>query len=250
MDSENWLAFFSRLASRGRSFVFFERLAVCTLALGMVVPVYADSGLPVSKDISLVVVADDMTINGISVSTYELTSKLSVSELVAFYSKAWDGDLTKSEMPLDSGKVPTTILAHRDGDNLITIQVKDVEGGGTHGYVGISNAFSSTNKRVASDLPLPGGSTLVNDIVAHDPGKTSHTWVIQNKNSADYNLDFYRSYFADHGWSEVALQSSPTHTDAAPLPPVLMLNKGRDELNLAVGGSAGESTVVIVKVEN
>lgn len=208
---------------------------------------FATPKIPVEDDMTITVVADHMDFNGVQMAGYEVHSRRRLSEVVDFYKSAWKGSVAVSEMQVDPGSGPWTVLSHRDGDYLITIQLQPDEPSGCSGFAAVSDAFSGKQRHQAENFPMPAGSKVINDIAASDPGKHSRTLVLQNNDSVQSNLDFYRAQLQRQGWSEIG------NTDEAGLPQqwqgqqALLMNRDGDQINLAVAQSdAGTSTVVIV----
>jgi hypothetical protein len=202
--------------------------------------------IPQAPDMSIVVVSDHMVLNGLDMSTYQVASPHSLDEVLSFYRTAWRGEVAESPMQVGISAVPWTVLAHRDGDFLITVQLTPSKGGGVYGYIAISTMFADRFQETGRDVLMPAGSTLLNDITADDPGRSSRTLVIRNEDSVEFNLEYYRSHLRDQGWTE-AVDLSAMPSDIAPHQ-VLMMNRGSDELNLSVTRSGGMTTVVMVTV--
>jgi hypothetical protein len=207
---------------------------------------FATPKIPVQDDMTITVVADHMDFNGVQMASYEVHSRRSLDDVVNFYKSAWTGRVAVSEMQVGSGTGSWTVLSHRDGDYLITIQLQADEPSGCSGFAAVSDAFSGEQRRQADSFPMPAGSKVVNDITANDPGKRSRTLVLQNSDSVQSNLNFYRAQLQRQGWSEVG------NADEAGLPQqwqgqqALLMNRDGDQLNLAVDRSADTSTIVIV----
>ncbi|GEM_PF-1727108 len=220
-----------------------------SLAL-VVIPVLSWAGtspeIPTQGDMTITVVSDHMNFNGIEMSGYELHSQRSLDEVIAFYKSAWKGRVAVSQMQAGLNPSPWTVLSHRDGDYLITLQLQPDDPSGCSGFVSVSDVFGGERSRPASDFPMPSGSKIVNDITAKDPGKRSRTLVLQNSDSVQSNLDFYRAQLQRQGWSEVSDMATGALPQQWQNPQAFLMNRNGDELNLAVDRSAGTSTVVIV----
>jgi hypothetical protein len=218
---------------------------ISTAALGREPP-----EIPSQDDMAINVVSDHMVLNGLNVAAYELHSARSVDEVAEFYKAAWHEDVAVRDVEVGLNSMPWKVLAHRQGSYLVTVQLQpaDASGRGSYGLIAVSDAFDSDGHAPAvSDIPMPGDSTVVSDATATDMNRRSRTVVLQNQDSAQYNVDFYRQRLTDSGWVEV---SRPKYESQTWMPPqALLMNRGSDELNLAVDRSGNTSTVVIVTVD-
>jgi hypothetical protein len=235
-------------ASEGLPFAWVQQLiAIAVLALftqscfGITMP-----EIPHAPDMRIVVVSDHMVYNGIDMATYEISSPHPIEEVLRFYRQAWHGVVAEAPMTMGLDSEQWTVLSHRENEFLVTLQLHPSKPEGVYGYIAVSNLFRGGRREFGRDVLIPAGSKLIQDIVSDDLGRHCRTVVVQNENSVSFNLDFYRQRLLAEGWTEV--------TDFSKLPKgmenpqALMMNRGDDELNLAVTRSAGMSTVVMVTV--
>lgn len=201
----------------------------------------------VMKEMEVVVVADGAVINGLPVRVFELKTDRSLAQIEAFYESVWPNQLARTTTAMTSSQKLWTVLSHREGDYLTTIQLLPVEQTEqTYGLLTISPFFSNKLSAPSTSVPMPSGSELISDIEAADLGKESRTITVRNQMSMQSNLDYYRNYFAARGWTE----SFPElELPAGEAPKALMMNKGDDELNLAGAEHDGYSWIHLVTVK-
>lgn len=204
--------------------------------------------IPRAPDMRIVVVSDHMIYNGVDMSTYEVSSPHPMDEVLRFYREAWNGAVAESTTTMGLDSTQWNVLAHREGDFLVTVQLRPSKPAGVYGYIAISNVFSGKVHETGRNVVMPAGSTLVNDIVSDDAGRKSRTVVVQNEGSVGFNLDFYRQKLTAEGWTEVVDYSKLPQEMGRPQ--ALMLNRGSEQMNLAVTRTAGTTTVVMVTVRN
>ena len=202
--------------------------------------------IPRPPDMRIVVVSGHMVYNGYDMATYEVSSPHSLDEVLHFYREAWHGEVAESPMAMGLDSAQWTVLAHREAEFLVTVQLRPSKPEGVSGYIGISNIFGTARHQTGQEVVMPAGSKVINDIVTSDLGRRSRTLVIQNDSSVSFNLDYYRERLAAQGWTEIA--------DFSKLPielrtsQALMMSRGDDELNLSATRSGGITTVVMVQV--
>lgn len=140
-------------------------------------------------------VSRHMLYNGLHMRTSKLKSKQRLSEVVAFYRKAWRGQIVEDRV---AGK---TILGHMEGQHYITVDLRDA-GSGTEATIGIMRL--EPDKRSATPgnwLARPANSVVLNDIQYLDtPGKT-RSLTLRNRLSPTQNYEFYRRTLVAKGWT-------------------------------------------------
>jgi hypothetical protein len=87
-----------------------------------------------------------------------------------------------------------------------------------------------------------GGSTVYNDIVSKDLGKTGRTLVMTNTFSADANASFYKSAMAGDGWVSVSDRKAKIEGSARL---VQIWRRGLEEANVVIGTSSDQTSVVV-----
>lgn len=201
----------------------------------------------VMKEMEVVIVADGAVINGLPMRVFELKTDRSVAEIEAFYQSTWPNAVARTTTAMTSSNKEWTVLSHREGDYLTTIQLLSVEETGqTYGLLTMSPFFSDALSAPSTSVPMPRGSELISDIAAKDLGKESRTITIRNQMSLQGNLDYYRNYFAARGWTETF---PDLEFPDGQQPTALMMNKGDDELNLAGSEHGGYSWIHLVTVK-
>jgi hypothetical protein len=203
--------------------------------------------IPRAPDMRIVVVSDHMIYNGIDMSTYQVSSPHRMDEVLRFYRQAWNGRVVESPMSVGLDQTQWTVLAHRENEFMITLQLRPSKPDGVYGYIAISNAFGGVLHETGKDVLMPVGSTLVNDIVEEDGGRRSRTVLLRNEDSVSFNLDFYRQRLTKEGWTEASDLSTLPAGPGGP-PQALLMNRGGEEMNIAVTRSGGTTTVVMVTV--
>ncbi len=159
---------------------------------------------PAPKNSKVVIVGENMVLNGVTMSAWELRSKEAPASVLAFYRDEWARG-TKGNPGFTEQKLGEwQLITHVDqSEGLVyTVQAKP-ELGGTMALLGVSNVMNGTvtpRRELGDDLPKLAGSVVQNDIVAQDGGVRSRTIVLQNRNSVAQNLDFYVRHFETNGW--------------------------------------------------
>ncbi|HVJ63143.1 MAG TPA: hypothetical protein VM555_10585, partial [Tahibacter sp.] len=141
----------------------------------------AKTTFPAPDDAVLTSVGDNMELNGVTMSAWELRSENPPNEVLEFYRRYWakggpDGGKAYVENKLGNW----TIITHVEGGNVYTAQVQADEGAGkgSVALLGISNLprrADVAGRNLAEDFPKPAGSTVQNELVAQDQGVRSTT---------------------------------------------------------------------------
>ena len=189
------------------------KTATLKLLFGTVLAVFAAGAgakskttFPAPEDAVLTSVGEDMELNGVTMTAWELRSEKPPEELLQFYRKYWakggpEGGQDYAEKQFGAW----TIITHVEDGNVYTAQVQPNQAGkGTVALLGISNLLKRADvagKKLGDDFPKPAGSTVQNDLTAQDQGVRSRTILLQNASSVKQNLTFYINYFERNGWA-------------------------------------------------
>jgi hypothetical protein len=182
-------------------------LKFLTLAIGVgLAPIAAaEIDFPAPRGAKLIVVGEGMVLNGVTMSSWELTSNERPAAVLDFYRAAWaegeDGKPGFTEMPLGEWTLLTRV--DESEGKVYTVQVQPGAVGGSYALLGVSNLLETEPTpavRLGSDIPKMAGSTVQNDLVAQDLGVRSRTVMLDNAYSVKQNVDFYLEHFESDGW--------------------------------------------------
>lgn len=221
-------------------------LAICTLLAVLAQPGHARvlsgaDGITWPETMRLIVVADNMRVNGIDTRIYAFESPDSADRIAEHFQHEWRGRMKRAQAP------PWDVLSHRDGSLLVTVQIKADVSVGTRGFVSFSNAFDILDGRVARvppDIPLPPKTTVHQVIDANDADVKSRTVVLLSELPPEQPLDFYRDYYRSQGFAPVSGESLRRGESGG----VMVLNRGATQANVAVAARGGQTVVTIVTV--
>ncbi len=217
------------------------------IVLGMLVslPVsYASAACPgfaTPPSSRIVIVAQDMVVNGVPMSASELHSKQSPNEVLQFYRREWEA---RSQRVLETSEGGWRTIATKDGNCFLTVQIKSGSQSETYALLGTTQLVSGAVKVRGDGFPKLGGSTVYNDIVSKDLGKTGRTILMANNFSIDANANFYRNAMSGDGW--VSISERPARTENG-MRHIQIWRRGLEEANVVIGKSA-EMTSVIANV--
>lgn len=187
------------------------------------------------------IVAGDLRMNGLTTRIYAFHSTKTADELVDYFSRQWTRMARSHAGPWD-------ILAHRDAGFLITVQSRQANGlGETRGFIAFSNLFQAVEEGIKPptvDVPMLPDTSVIQDLQAVDQGRPSRTLILRSGQSASQNLDFYRAYFHEQGYKPLAHGALVKGAAAGSM----ILNRGNEELNVAVAEQNGTTIVTIVRV--
>ncbi|GGZ98335.1 hypothetical protein GCM10008090_03460 [Arenicella chitinivorans] len=202
---------------------------------------------PYSKNMDVVIVADNMDFNGLEMRAYQFKSKDDEEDIVAFYESEWGDEMTNVLFG------DWRILSHREGDYLMTVQIEQNTMAVTHGTLGITPMFrlvdagSAHIKKLQSgigkDFPTPPKSKILNDIKSDDGGIVTRTLLFENAQSVRQNLRFYLRSMQSDGWQ--VLGGTPENIKDVN---VLAMNKGGRKLNLSFVSRDGKTYGVATSI--
>lgn len=195
--------------------------------------------LPDSMQVQIV--ATNMRVNGVATRIYAFYSPETADDLAEYFAGQWD-PMTRSHAK------PWDILAHRDGDYLVTVQSKHADDfGATQGFIAFSGLFKAAEDGIKPpnvDVPMLPDTSVIQDLQSVDQGRPSRTLILRSNQSANQNLEFYRAYFRDRGYQPITHGALMKGTAGG----AMILNRGNEELNVAVAQRSGITVVTIVRV--
>lgn len=176
------------------------------------------------------VVSADMIFNGVPMRIETFKSQSPMNDVVDFYKRRWKrrNMPEPTVTPLGEWKVVGMI----DGKFFKTAQVKK-DGDGSMGHLGITLALAAPAGRRAKPgegVPMPEGSSVVNDIVSFDPPKRARTVILTNQMSLDENIVYYLKRFQTDGWSVLQRKKVKDPEQGA----ALVFRKGTEEASIAM----------------
>ena len=226
------------------------RLLLCATAAAFAAGASAKTTFPAPDDAVITSVGENMQLNGVALSAWELRSEDPPERVLEFYRRLWakggpDGGKAYVENKLGNW----TVITHVEDGNIYTAQVQADEGAGkgSVALLGISNLprrADVAGRNLAEDFPKPAGSTVQNELVAQDQGVKSTTVLLQNGSSVKQNINFYIRYFEQNGWA-VEEGARVVDGDVG----VVIASRGSDRWQLTFSPSKGTTALVAVLEE-
>jgi len=170
---------------------------------------------------------------------------MSVDDVLAYYEKKWKGKAAQSDLK------PWKMIGTVRGKEYWNVQVQSRVGGGSWGYLGVSNLPDVLKKkkpfgieaRQGKRFPSLAGSNVVNDFEQDDIGKKGRTLLIQNKSSVATNANYYRNYYVSRGYGVAMDQSDLRSASYA-----MVFNKLNESVSLGITRSGDKTSVVANEV--
>ena len=190
----------------------------------------------------LEVVGDALKINGLSTQIFGFRSDMDADGIAAHFAREWPGRVKRDRVGA------WDVLSHRQRGYLVTVQTTEDRSGRTHGYLAASRMFDALERGVKLrklDLPLLTRTQVLQDIEADDLGRRARSLLLLSEQSASQNLEFYRAHFRSQGFEPVSVGALRRNGNAGSM----LLNRGGEQLNVAVSAQAGRTLVAIVQVQ-
>ena len=219
-----------------------KRLLVCSCIAATMGSVHAApscANFATPPNSRVVIVSQSMIVNGVPMSASELHSKQTPSDVMRFYRGEWE---SRNQRVLETSEGDWKTLATKDGGCFFTVQIKPGIDSGTYALLGVTQLVTGTPKARGEGFPKMGGSTVYNDIVSQDMGKTGRTLLMGNKFSLDANASFYRNAMSSDGWVSISDRRGKTEGGARL---IQIWRRGLAEANLVIGTSADQTSVVV-----
>lgn len=178
-------------------------------------------------------VAQRMVFNGIDMRAQVFQSSRRAADVVAYYQQLWKPDVVVHQLG------DAQVVAHKEGDYFITVQVRDF-GGGSKGEVGVTDVATVRKDFVpGAGVPQPMGSKVFNDIAYPDDPTPARTVAMRNGLSPQQNAAFFRDRLAADGWKPSDANRCAADTC------VLRYERGDSKMTLVLSPIGGQSQVMI-----
>jgi len=206
---------------------------------------WADIDFPPKAKVKIV--SDAISVNGLSMNIWEITSPDSVDEVLDFYKWLWS-DSPSDDLPgyLENELGEWQLISRATETYLISVQLKSMSMNRSKGLVSVSNFGRSYKGRftLGRNFTALHGSNVIADFKSDDLGKKSSTVVVENTHSTGANYDYYRTHYLDDGWRLLGVRLPIFSKGEA-----LIMKKGKQELRIAIGKDKKVTRIVIVMME-
>ncbi len=230
------------IVARG-GIVCIERLLPILLAFALFQQAIAVE-LPPPPHARVQSVAGSSSALGMRLEVRRFSADQTVEQVLDFYRGEWER-YNEVDLP------PWRMIGRVEGEHYLNVQVQPDGDGGSWGYLSIGNLpgrLADGRQGVNLDrtrFPMMSGSTLINDQVDDDPGKTGRTLLISNNFSAGANRTYYRNHFRSQGWRELMDQAvNPSRGEYA-----LFYQRGNQTVALTIQRVKDATVVVANHVE-
>lgn len=204
--------------------------------------VWKDLLLPDSAN--AVVVASQIDINRLPTRIWKFHDSVPPEKFLDFYRKKWTSP-PKKDSPsfIENTAANWKIISRAEDGYLIAVQVdatKLWESNGMISVVQLEGALiNAAQTQKIPDYPKMSGSTVLQELVNHDPGKNALTVVLENRSSSESNRNFYKQYYEQRGWVEIGSQVIGSSNQG-----ILLLQKGPLEASFTFVANDSRTQVV------
>ncbi len=228
---------------RWRSAASFCRtlLFVTAATLGLSTVGHGAESIPAPVWMEQTPLAETMVINGLHSTVHYFQANRKLEEVLTFYRTRWDESATGKTGYREAETAPWHVISRLEGRYLLTVQAKANGVFSSDGYLAIADLQQSgTDKTSTSKLPRMQGSEIINDLTSVDPGQRGRTVMLINSYSVASNSDYYRDYYLDRGWGQIAAQESNGAM-------VLVFSRDGSQAHLVIQ-SSGDATQVVMNL--
>ncbi len=214
--------------------------ALCLLLLLPTWSAQARTELPAPPHARVTTVSTGTKAMGMQLRIRRFETRQSVDEVLAFYRKRWKDHAAESRMP------PWRMIGQLVDDEYHNVQVQARAGGGSWGYLSISDLPGQARQHrytlanPGKGFPRMGGSRVLDDQSNRDPGKLSRTLMFSNRFSVASNTSFYKRHYQGLGWRVLLDEASAAQGQGH----VLTLARRGEQVTITLNRVAGQTRVV------
>ncbi len=203
----------------------------------------ARNEFPPPPDAYVEVIAPSVTSRGVTMHIRRIEVEAGIEVVLSFYRELWGDTAKETHMP------PWRMIGRIDDGYYHNVQLQ-TRGEMTWGYLSTSNLPAQVRKNKPQPVltrffPMMNGSTVIDDQVHEDPGKTGRVIILVNSFSVKSNHNFYRRHFQAKGWTIVMdEQTEPRGKSYA-----MHANLGSKSVSMTIAQQDGQTTIVANEVQ-
>lgn len=232
-------ATFSKFRERTKWLIALISILICRFALADAWP---DLILP--DDAKAVVVADQIDINRMPMRIWQFHSDKPPENFLAFYRRTWIKPPKEGSPPFIENQTPEwKIISRAENGFLIAVQVDAKNSLVSNGMISIAQIEGKLAEKARAsrlpEYPKMSGSTVLQELANHDPGKSALTIILENGHSVTSNRAYCKSFYESRGWVEIGMRGAQSENGD-----VLLLQKGPLETSFTFVGKNAKTQIV------
>jgi len=216
------------------------------ILFGVVFPaagVPAGGEFPPPPDAYVEVIAPSITSRGVTMSIRRIEVKAGIEEVLSFYRDLWRGTAKETQMP------PWRMIGQIDDGLYHNVQLQ-TRGDVTWGFLSTSNLPAQVRKNKPQPVlnrffPMMNGSTVIDDQLHEDPGKTGRVIILVNDFSVKSNHNFYRRHFQSKGWKIIMDEQTAPRGRAY----AIHASLGSKSVSMTIAQQDGQTAIVANEVQ-
>ncbi len=169
-------------------------LSVCSLSAKAGWP-----DVPLPPTVKVTHLANSFSYHGIPMDIRVFSSHLSMQRILEYYRNQWHDEYVENQYG------PWQQISHKHNKDFITIQIQQDANEHAYGRISIMKIPEQPVKQdyVALGVPLPPGSSVIDDILSSDTNGQSRVLLAHNKQSLKFNSRYYIGHYQHKGWNLV-----------------------------------------------
>lgn len=198
---------------------------------------------PVSSDMKVSWVGEEVTHNGFPMQIQQFHSSNSAEAVLSFYRSQWVESVGEGMPGFVENQVGEwrTISRLESGKNTV-IQLKASHKGGVEGYISVMDtAGTGEVNKITSSFPKMSDTELISSTESTDSGVKATTIILKNTHSISSNSDFYVSSMKNQNFS-LAHQSKDEGTK------VLFFNGRGFRVEITISPSNDGSSLILANI--
>lgn len=192
------------------------------------------------RSMRLHAIGADLRVNDVATRIWQFRSTEGGEGLAAYFTQQWNGRVARHRFG------DWDVLSHREGDWLLTVQTGPEDAAGiSRGFVAIAERFSPPRVSHRDAIASIPGARIVQGIDSNDAGRLSRTWLMVSDRPPTSALDHLRANLRMEGFEPIGPKalSRSDHGGA------MRLNRGAEQVNVAVAERDGRTWIAIVRVQ-
>jgi hypothetical protein len=186
-------------------------------------------------------IGEDIVVNGVAMRATHFQSPASTQDVLEFYRKSWASAIP-AEQPREQSLGTWRVVGRQNGSQHETVQIRELPGGGTEGYIASSDTRSRPRAPARSPIRLPLGASTISVVESKEGTRQATQILARSPLNIALTERWLRTAARMQGFESEHASDEPARSDGSK---ALFLKRGGEEL-ISVVQPAGKGSVIVI----
>jgi hypothetical protein len=183
----------------------------------------------------------DIVVNGVAMRATHFQSPASTQDVLDFYRKSWASAIP-AQQPREQSLGSWRVIGRQNRSQHETVQIRELPGGGTEGYLASSDTRARPRAPAASPIRLPLGAATISVVESKEGARQATQILARSPLGTALTERWLRTAARMQGFESEPASEEPARADGSK---ALFLKRGGEEL-ISVVQPAGKGSVIVI----